>query len=114
MYLEKYDQDSYITYGIQENTSQQPTQFETSYFLNYARGLFSVNDSKIKGEKRFWMEWHHDNVYKIPLRRPKSYWRMRIMLIPISKGDYFLNEKFLIKSKEVFFDGIQTYLLSPP
>ena len=112
MYLRKYDQISKLTLVKQEEKVQK--DFNTTYFLNYARWLFSVNDSKIKGEKRFWMEWHHDNVYKIPLRRPKSYWQMRIMLIPISKGDYFLNEKFLIKSKEVFFDGIQTYLLSPP
>ena len=85
-----------------------------SYYLNYSRGLFTFENSKIQGRKRFYHEWFHDNVYKIPLKRPDSYWQMRVMLFPVKKERYKLIEMFHLNSSVSLYDGFQTYLLTLP
>jgi len=112
-YLEKYDQSSFFSLKNLVGKTQAPKEFGTSYYLNYSRDLFSTKGSKIIGRRRFPMEWHHDNIYRIPLKRANSFWQIRLMLIPTNKGKYRIIEVLSLLSNEAYFDGIQTYLLAP-
>ena len=110
-YLEKYNQEANLQLAEMEKGSNKIKKFKNAYFMNFARGLFTYKNSRITAHRRFPMEWHHDNVYKVPLPRPSSYWQMRVLLFPISKGEYLINEVFREISSATIIDGIQSYLL---
>ena len=82
------------------------------YFMNYHRCLFTMKNLRPKSQVRFYHEYHH-NLFKVPYKKPGTYWECKIGIQPLEKGIYKFNQIFSVKNRESIFDGIQSFLLTP-